>query len=283
MRQLITFFILAYLISWGIWLPLYGHIFGVSTLPAFSLQHEIGSLGPLLSALITTFIFDGSEGIKRLLKKCLAFRPLTYLAVALAGPFLLAALSSMATLLVRHTTFEISGLLKTAQFSPSNLPAFFLCNLIFYGFGEEVGWRGFALPRFQNKLSALTSSFIITIFWAIWHLPLFYYRQGFTEMDIAGVFGWIFSLLTGSILLTWLYNSSRGSILLCAIFHSTIDIAFSADFVDKTIVNYMGFLITVWGILIIIIFKAKNLARQERVKIASRYHTVTTTRKPELH
>jgi len=83
-------------------------------------------------------------------------------------------------------------------------------------------------------------------------------------MNAAGIFGWVFSLLTGSILLTWLYNSSRASILICAVFHSTIDIAFTADIASKNIINYMGFLITAWGILTIIIFKPKNLARNER-------------------
>ena len=86
-------------------------------------------------------------------------------------------------------------------------------------------------------------------------------------MDFAGILGWLFSLLTGSILLTWLYNSSKGSILICAVFHSTIDIAFTADIADKNKVIYMGFLITVWGILSILIFKSKNLAKCERQKI----------------
>jgi membrane protease YdiL (CAAX protease family) len=171
---------------------------------------------------------------------------------------------------MNNVAFEINGLFKTKEFPQFNFLTFFFYNLIFYGFGEEVGWRGFALPRFQNKFNGLTSSLILATFWAVWHLPLFFYRQGFTSLDIAGVFGWFFSLLTGSVLLTWLYNSSRGSILMCAVFHSTIDIAFSADFANKNIVNYMGFLITICGVFIIIIFKPKNLARQVRVKIASR-------------
>jgi hypothetical protein len=79
-------------------------------------------------------------------------------------------------------------------------------------------------------------------------------------MDLPALWGWLFSLVTGSVLLTWFFNSSRGSILICAVFHATIDIAFTADFADKRIVNYMGFLITVWGILTVIIFKARTLS-----------------------
>jgi uncharacterized membrane protein len=86
-------------------------------------------------------------------------------------------------------------------------------------------------------------------------------------MDFAGIAGWVFSLLTGSILLTWLYNSSKASILICAVFHSTIDLAFTADIAGKNIINYMGVLITVWGILTILIYKSRNLAGKEREKI----------------
>ena len=152
-------------------------------------------------------------------------------------------------------------MLGCKEFPEFNLLTFFIYNLIFFGFGEEVGWRGFALPRFQAKFNALTSGLILTVFWALWHWPLFFYRPGYVSMDMAGIFGWVFSLLTGSILLSWLHNSSRGSILICAIFHSTIDIAFTADLPDKAVVGYMGFLITVWGILTIVIFKPRNLAK----------------------
>ena len=56
---------------------------------------------------------------------------------------------------------------------------------------------------------------------------------------------------------------------MCAVFHSTIDIAFTADLAGINVINYMGFLITVWGILTILIFKPKNLAINDREKIAS--------------
>ena len=167
---------------------------------------------------------------------------------------------------INKTPINFSGLLTTKEFPQWSLLSFFFYNLIFFGLGEEVGWRGFALPRLQNKMNALTSSIILTIFWALWHLPLFFYRPGYTIMEWTGILGWVFSLLTGSVLLTWLYNSSKASILICAVFHSTIDIAFTADISNKNIVNYMGLLITVWGILTIIIFKSKNLSMNIREK-----------------
>ena len=266
MKQLLTYFGLAYLISWIIWLPLYGHIFGLTNLPTLPFHHGIGGLGPLIASFLTTWIFLKREGLKNLLAKCLQVKPLIYLAIALFSPFILAFFALLISYIIDNKPINLSELLRTKEFPQFNWLIFFIYNLIFFGFGEEVGWRGFALPRLQNKSRALTASIVLTVFWALWHGPLFFYRSGYTTMNTAGILGWVFSLLTGSILLTWLYNSSRASILICAVFHSTIDVAFTADFADKNVINYLGFLITVWGILTILIFKPKNLATNNREK-----------------
>ncbi len=269
MKQLLTFFALSFLISWIIWLPLYGHIFGLTNLPILPFHHALGALGPLIAAFFSTWIVLRKDGVKKLLTKCFQIKPLIYLAVALFSPFMLAFIAIMISYFINNTPVNFSGLLIATEFPHFNLFTFFIYNLVFFGFGEEVGWRGFALPRLQKKLNALSASIVLALFWALWHLPLFFYRPGYNEMDLSGIAGWVFSLLTGSILLSWLFNSSRGSILICAVFHSTIDIAFAADMRGKNIVNYMGFLITVWGIVTMLIFKPKNLAGNNRQEIAS--------------
>jgi uncharacterized protein len=261
LKQLVLFFGLAYLISWTIWLPLYGTIFGLSHLPVIPFNHAIGGLGPLIASFLTTWIFLKTNGIKRLLTQCFQIKPLIYLAIALFSPFILVFIASLINYIIYKTPIHFSGLLISKEFPYWSFLTFFFYNLLFFGFGEEVGWRGFALTRLLYRSNALTASILLTLFWALWHLPLFFYRPGYTTMDWIGILGWLFSLLTGSILLTWLYNSSKSSVLICAVFHSTIDIAFTTDLADKNIVNYMGILITVWGILIIIILKPKDLAR----------------------
>ncbi|MBC2838692.1 type II CAAX endopeptidase family protein [Robiginitalea sp. SC105] len=264
MKQLATYFSLACLISWLIWLPLYGPVLGLADLPVLPFHHGLGGLGPLIASFLTTWIWKKQSGIRQLLRSCFQVRPVVYLAIALLSPFVLAVLATAINSLANGTPFELSGLLTYREFPDFGLPAFFVYNLVFFGFGEEAGWRGFALPRIQAKFNALTSTLILTFFWALWHWPLFFYRPGYTSMDIGGIIGWLFSLLTGSVLLTWLFNASRGSILVCAVFHATIDIAFTADYADQNIANYMGFLITLWGILAILYFKPGNLAGIDR-------------------
>lgn len=107
----------------------------------------------------------------------------------------------MSHLLNGHSV-ELSGLLVAKEFPEFNFVIFLAYNLLFFGFGEEVGWRGFALPRLRDRHNALWASLIVTLFWALWHWPLFPYRPGYTDIDIGGSFGWMFSLATGSVLLT---------------------------------------------------------------------------------
>lgn len=263
-KPLVVYFTLAYLISWSIWFPLYSPALGIADLPTLPFHHGIGSLGPLIASFITTGIFEGSEGVKSLARRMIKARPLVYVAVALLSPFLLAFMASLINYGIDQDPIKLSGLFSAKEFPESTFVGFLLYNLFFFGFGEETGWRGYALPRLQNKTNAFTASIVLTIFWAIWHWPLFLYRSGFMAMEISGTLGWLFSLLTGSVLLTWLYNSSKASILVCAIFHATVDIAFLADFNDQNISNYMGMLITIWGIATIVIFKPLNLSRTKR-------------------
>jgi membrane protease YdiL (CAAX protease family) len=266
-RPLVTYFALAYLISWLIWLPLYGPAFGLKALPVFPYHHALGGLGPLIASFVTTALYCGKKGLRALVEKCLQLKPLLYLLIALLSHFFIVALAALMSRVIHGTPIDLSGILKVKEFPQFNLLTFFLYNLVFFGFGEEAGWRGFALPRLQFRFNAGVAAVVLSLLWAIWHWPLFLYRPGYTTMTTAGITGWVFSLLTGSILLSWLYNASRGSVVICAVFHATIDIAFTTDIASNNVVQYTGFLITLWGIIILLYHKPKHLASTERVMI----------------
>lgn len=265
MKSLIIFFVLAYLISWLLWFPLYSSTFGLDGLPVLPFHHGIGGLGPMIASLVCTRLFEGKDGLRLLVRQMFKLRPFLYVVIALFIPFLLVALAAIMNNLLNNQPMQLANLFVAKEFPEFSFMFFLLYNLLFFGFGEEVGWRGFALSRLQARYNALGSSILLTLFWAMWHWPLFLYRPGFMDMGSGGTFGWVISLLTGSVLLTWLYNSSKASVLVCAIFHSTVDIAFLADFNDQNIINYMGMLITLWGIATILIFKPKNLSTTERI------------------
>jgi uncharacterized protein len=123
-----------------------------------------------------------------------------------------------------------------------------------------------AASRFHDSSNAFNSALLLSVFWAIWHVPLFLYRPGYAGMDLSGMAGWCFSMLMGSVLLTWLFNSSKGSILVCAIFHAFVDVAFTSYLSNDRIVNITGLLITIYAIAVLIIFRPEHLSFSDRVK-----------------
>jgi len=143
--------------------------------------------------------------------------------------------------------------------------------IIFAGFGEEFGWRGFLLPRMQARHNALVSTIIVWVVHSLWHIPLFLIEGmnqyawvqevGFITAYlgyVAGLFGW-------TIMYTWVFNNTRGSVLLAAVVHGMGN--FWAGYLD----NYRGIYATslvfgvvllVVGVVIILMAGPENLSRK---------------------
>lgn len=116
-----------------------------------------------------------------------------------------------------------------AQLVPLLLAAF--AGTLFYGgpLGEEPGWRGFALPRLQERFSPLVASIVLGVLWGAWHFPL--HVAGPTASAYAsdigpGVMGLVMRVATGvglSLLFTWFYNRSRGSLAVSVVLHTAVN------------------------------------------------------------
>jgi len=84
--------------------------------------------------------------------------------------------------------------------------------------GEEMGWRGYVLPRLQAKYNALVSSLILGVIWSVWHLPKFF---GTGSSEGRSFFWFTVFTVSVAVLYTWLYNNTRGSLLLVTLFHAS--------------------------------------------------------------
>jgi len=82
---------------------------------------------------------------------------------------------------------------------------------------------------------------------------------------VCGTVGWLFSLVTGSILMTWLFNRSHGSVLAVALFHGVLDIVMTSP-VKGPLPFVMGAIITLFGLAIPILLGRANLSRLPRVQ-----------------
>ena len=265
-HPLAYYFVLANLLSWMTWAPLAAAGLGWTTIHPSPYLHLVGGLGPLVAALIVTAACDGRAGLARVVEMCVAWRGrLAWIAFAVAAPALLFVGSVAALHVVGQDHVVWADLGKSVEYPALSRGMYWGANILCYGFGEEVGWRGFALPRLQARRSALTSSLLIGGAWAVWHLPLFAFASGLSSMGVGGVMGWLFSIVTGSILMTWLFNTSRGSLLAVALFHGVLDIVMTSP-VKGALPSVMGAIITLFGVAILVVFGPSNLARGRRIQ-----------------
>jgi membrane protease YdiL (CAAX protease family) len=167
---------------------------------------------PALLAVILTAFTDGRKGVGVLLKPLFQWRiSLRWYAIALGLAFGLRLVMSALALLL--------GWIPTIQLNEWSFQEYIIFG-VFTLIGavmEELGWRGYALPRLLVKRSALLSALIIGIPWGIVHLGLILPGQ----MN-AGT-SWLGTLLciTGlSVVLTWFFVQTRGSLVIVILYHA---------------------------------------------------------------
>lgn len=255
MLRLLPFYLTACAISWLNWSP-----YVVPGFPAAwrdsSVPHYLGLLGPMVAAFVFTALERGLPGFRDLLRAM--FLPgggWLFGGIAPLLPVLFLLLAAAFATRGHLGALDWSGLFRSPELANVGLSplAYVALNVGVVGFGEETGWRGYALPRLQRRFPPLTATLWLTLGWAVWHWPLFFFvKTGFYTMGAAGVAGWLVSLATGSVLFTWLYHGSRGSVLACALFHGLMEVAFLADLGEPTIQTTVGALVTVLGVGVVV-------------------------------
>ncbi len=230
---LISFFTLAYLITWtlqlsGIWLAgqsgiaisnednllhfinlMNGNLNSQQTLAY--LTFSLG-MGPLFSAIIMTALLEGKSGLQNLWQRSTHWQVgWKWLLTALAIPLGLSLASVGLGALLGGGLNGFAFKLEPSLFIP-----FFIYMFIFTGIAEEPGWRGFALPRLQSQFTAAKSSWILGILWGVWHFPfiIYYnYALGFGPL-IGSLIGLTLGIVGWTMVNTWLYNNTRSVFLL---------------------------------------------------------------------
>jgi membrane protease YdiL (CAAX protease family) len=258
-HPLLIFFTLAYAFSWIVEIPLALKAQGVIRVDIPFSLHYLAGYGPLFSALIVTRLTSGSGGLQELWGRITRWKvDLVWWLVAVS-PLVFYILTSAALWLIQGERLDLVALGQVDFLPPLGLAAIPMWILTF-GIGEESGWRGFALPRLQKGRSALSATLLLWIFWAFWHLPLFFYSY-----DSSIIPGMLIGLLAGAITFTWLYNSTGGSVLVVAIWHGLFNTA-TACITCKTglIAAIISTLVMVWAVLVVLIFKPATLSSNEK-------------------
>jgi membrane protease YdiL (CAAX protease family) len=250
-HQLTVYIIFVFLVAWSVWLPMVASANGLIDIrfPVWFLW--VAGIAPIGAATLVEWIFRGKPGVRKLYSRFLVRGvPFRWYCTAAALPVCI----GLAQILVTGGSISLATiglamltLIKGTLYAP--LAAF-----------EEVGWRGFALPRLQARFNALISSLILGLIWAIWHLPLFWSGSfGYSDMS----FGWwSVEVLAVSILATWLFNNGRGGLWIPCLFHATANMSYAtlAHIQGNPIVSLIGCVI---ALVVILIFGSSNLSRTQ--------------------
>ena len=219
-----AYFILAIAFSWSIYIPLVLQRQGWTDTDLPYSLHYLASFGPMLAAFLMTAIIAGTAGLKELWSRMVRWRvPWPYAAFAVFSPIVLFLFAAVIIRLVTGAWPDMR-LLGQANYLPYLGWLVLPLWLITFGFGEETGWRGFALPRLQRTMSVSKATLVLGLLWVFWHIPSFFYLETIANLSLFILPGFIFGVLCGAVLLTWLYNGSIGSVLMVAIWHALFDL-----------------------------------------------------------
>jgi uncharacterized protein len=261
-HPLISYFVLAYAISWAIVAPLIASAQGFTDVPVPFALHYLNDYGPLLAALITAGIANGTEGLRDLFGRIVKWRVgLGWVLVAALSPLAVYGIAVGVVVGLGDPPPDLSRL-GTMAYIPYLGWVAWIFWILTVGIGEETGWRGYALPKLQSHMSALSATLIVTLFWVGWHLPRFFYYAGYMELGFSVLPLAAHGFLALSIVLTFIYNSTRGSILMAALFHGGYNFwAASGGAGGLTTYTIDAFFI-IWAVAVVIFFGPANLSRK---------------------
>ncbi len=260
---LVIYFFSASLITWGLLSPLVLQATGQIHDVVPPVWHYLGALGPVGAAFLVTGLTSGKTGVSELLRRVFHWRiGATWLAVALLSPAVVYFVAGGVIQLTTGTGPALARFGLSSEFPSLGVLGMWCFHTFTYGFGEEVGWRGFALPRLQASYSALTATLLLSVLWGVWHVPMFFYRFGY--LGVAGTIGFFVGLFAGGIVLTWLYNSTGGSILAVGLWHGAWNTAMAADISKGVMEAVMSTVVILAAILIVAFLGPASLSRARR-------------------
>ena len=224
-KKTYLFLLMTIIWSWSFWfigLNLLANGINQESIGKFLIFFFTGVYGPSISAIVTTIIFEGFEGVSNLLKKLfiwnVPFKNYLYI-IILPIIFVIIGIGLYNIFIGDIGSFDLMAFLSI----PTILWAGFYAGPL----GEELGWRGFLLPELQKEHTNLKSAIIIGVIWFIWHIPLWWAPFGTLvsgeSISFLPVITYFLMLICLSIIITWLVINSKGSVLVAILFHLSIN------------------------------------------------------------
>lgn len=207
------FFLLTFVVTWSCWIPVV-RLLRPGTAASTALW-LLGVFAPALVALALTAWYEGTSSVKALLGRVFQWDVGARWYVFALGYMVVIKL---AVALVHRLTFG-----SWPHFG-SEGPAIMLIAIVIstpVQAGEEIGWRGYALPRLAERMGFAWASLLLGVVWAAWHLPQFFLHGADTYGQSFPI--WSLEVIAMSVAIVWLYTHTKGSVLLPMLMHAAIN------------------------------------------------------------
>ncbi|MDQ1638205.1 MAG: protease family protein [Pyrinomonadaceae bacterium] len=220
MRSLLKFFLLTFSATWLLWVASFAisHGSGAAHPTLGLLAGAVFLLGVFAPALVALALTDRAEG--RAATLALLGRVFKW---DLGWKWYLFAIAYMPVVKVSVAVLHrmITGAWPQFGQTPWYLMLAALAVSTWAQAGEEIGWRGYVLPRLSEYFGLAPASIILGIIWATWHLPLFFFSGGDTRGQSFPLY--LLQVTAVSVALAWLYWRTGGSLLLVMLLHAAVN------------------------------------------------------------
>jgi membrane protease YdiL (CAAX protease family) len=209
--SMIAFFLVSFGIPWATWIAL--RIKHISFTEGIPLALMVGAAFCSAGGVFATYIENGRSGLKALARRCVLYR--VSVAWWFYALFLILGIHAAATVIYAAVHGGVGPVRPLELFRQWWLFYMFVFGVFQGPLAEELGWRGFLLPRLLNRYSPLGASAILGLVWAAWHINVFL-------SPISTVALFTASTVALSIMMTVLFLHTRGSVLLAIVMHWSV-------------------------------------------------------------
>ena len=267
-HQLLGFFVLTYAISWVIWWAMAASALSIATPIGWALN-IIATAGPTIAAVALAVALGGGALGRLLSGFSIRRTSVGWALVALVLPLAMIALA------IALSVGFMGGATPVVSVAVLGSILFEWIRVVLVGgpLEEEAGWRGFRLPRLQDRWSAFSSAVLLGLLWGLWHIPL-YFVPGTGQFDSAAGGSAAFSIgafvvwtMGLSVLFAWLLNQSRGSLIVVVLFHASVNTgSFMPSAVSSTGAASLLYVLITWVVALLVVWRdgSANLAAVPR-------------------
>lgn len=252
------YLLLAYGLTWIFWIPIALTRQDYQTSSILLAVVFLGVFGPGIAGILMTYREQGKEGRRDFWHRVFDFRRISlkwYALILLLFPAL-----HLIAIAVNHWLGGSPpefAFIKEAMAMPAGILIVAILYLLQSAL-EELGWRGYMLDRLQVIWKPLTSSLVLGVAHAFWHLPLFWIVGTNQSRYLSGIELALFVafVVGGSFYNTWCYNDNRRSTLAVILLHTVANLSLdifmltgTGEYIFKAVTAFSAALIAiVWSL-----------------------------------